>query len=641
MLTISNLTYRIAGREILTSASVSVAAGHHAGLVGRNGAGKSTLLKIISGDLQADSGTIDVPKHWRIGRLEQEMKDQGRSLLSCVLAADSERTSLMAEAEHASDPHRIAEIHARLADIQAHSAEARAAEILAGLGFDAAAQQRPLSDFSGGWQMRVALAAQLFSAPDLMLLDEPTNHLDLEATLWLESYLKTYPGTILLVSHDRDLLNKVVNRIIHLNRGSMTLYTGGYDDFENMRRLRMEQDMAMAAKIDAQRKHMMAFVDRFRYKASKARQAQSRLKMIAKLQPISVIAEEKGVNISFPQPEALPPPLITLDRVSVGYEPGKPILRNLDLRLDPDDRIALLGANGNGKSTFVKLLAGRLAAMSGEVRKSSKIRVGYFAQHQTDELDLEATPVEIMGRAAPELLPDKRRAHLGRFGIGQDQALTRVRELSGGEKARLLLALMSRQSPNILLLDEPSNHLDIESRQALVEAINEFEGAVIVISHDPNLIELSADRLWLVKDGAVKPFDGDMEDYRRLIISERRERQRSERQVTQRKGALPEKAAAPKSAAAHGAAPAPKPKAAAQPPKKPAISPEKKKALAGAETAIAKLTQALDLIEGKLADPALYNNGGTAELATWQTKHAEVKKKLAEAEEKWLELSAG
>jgi ATP-binding cassette subfamily F protein 3 len=638
MLTISNLTYRIAGRDILTNASVSVAAGHHAGLVGRNGAGKSTLLKIISGDLQADSGTIDVPKMWRIGRLEQEMKEQGRSLLQCVLAADTERTALLAEAETATDPHRIAEVHARLTDIQAHSAEARAAEILAGLGFDSTAQQRPLSDFSGGWQMRVALAAQLFSAPDLMLLDEPTNHLDLEATLWLESYLKTYPGTILLVSHDRDLLNKVVNRIIHLSRGGMTLYTGGYDDFENMRRLRMEQDMAMAAKIDAQRKHMMAFVDRFRYKASKARQAQSRLKMIAKLQPISLIAEEKGVNISFPQPEALPPPLITLDKVSVGYETGKPILKNLDLRLDPDDRIALLGANGNGKSTFIKLLAGRLGAMHGEVRKSPKMRVGYFAQHQTDELDLEATPIEVMARAAPDLLPDKRRAHLGRFGLGQDQANTKVAQLSGGEKARLLLALMSRQAPNILLLDEPSNHLDIDSRQALVEAINEFEGAVIIISHDPNLIELSADRLWLVKDGAVKAFDGDMEDYRRLIINERRERQRSER-----KGALPEKAAAPKLAAAHGGSASAKPvvKTAPQPTKKIIVSPEKKKALAGAETAISKLTQALDLIEGKLADPSLYNNGGTAELATWQVKHAEVKKKLTEAEEKWLELSAG
>jgi ATP-binding cassette subfamily F protein 3 len=638
MLTISNLTYRIAGRDILNGASVSVAAGHHAGLVGRNGAGKSTLLKIISGDLQADSGTIDVPKMWRIGRLEQEMKNQERSLLACVLAADTERTALLAEAETATDPNRIAEVHARLTDIQAHSAESRAAEILAGLGFDAAAQQRPLSDFSGGWQMRVALAAQLFSAPDLMLLDEPTNHLDLEATLWLESYLKNYPGTILLVSHDRDLLNKVVNRIIHLSRGGMISYAGGYDDFENMRRLRMEQDMAMAAKVDAQRKHMQAFVDRFRYKASKARQAQSRLKMIAKLQPISLVADEKGINISFPQPEALPPPLITLDKVSVGYEPGKPILKNLDLRLDPDDRIALLGSNGNGKSTFIKLLAGRLGAMQGEVRKSSKMRVGYFAQHQTDELDLEATPIEVMARAAPDLLPDKRRAHLGRFGLGQDQANTKVAQLSGGEKARLLLALMSRQSPNILLLDEPSNHLDIDSRQALVEAINEFEGAVIIISHDPNLIELSADRLWLVKDGAVKTFDGDMEDYRRLIINERRERLRGER-----KGALPEKAAAPKLAAAHGGTATEKPviKAAPAPAKKIVVSPEKKKALAGAETAISKLTQALDLIEGKLADPALYNNGGTAELATWQVKHAEVKKRLADAEEKWLELSAG
>ncbi|MBK8159477.1 MAG: ABC-F family ATP-binding cassette domain-containing protein [Rhodospirillaceae bacterium] len=640
MLTISNLTYRIAGREILANASVSVSAGHHAGLVGRNGAGKSTLLKLISGDLHMDSGTIDVPRNWRIGRLEQEMKEQGRSLLNCVLAADTERMSLLAEAEHATDPNRIAEIHGRLVDIQAHSAESRAAEILAGLGFDAAAQQRPLSDFSGGWQMRVALAAQLFSAPDLMLLDEPTNHLDLEATLWLESYLKNYPGTILLVSHDRDLLNKVVNRIIHLSRGGMISYAGGYDDFESMRRLRMEQDMAMASKVDAQRKHMQAFVDRFRYKASKARQAQSRLKMIAKLQPIALVADEKGINISFPQPEALAPPLITIDHVSVGYEPGKPILKNLDLRLDPDDRIALLGSNGNGKSTFIKLLAGKLAPMSGDMRKSSKLRVGYFAQHQTDELDVEATPIEVMARAAPDLLPDKRRAHLGRFGIGQDQANTKVSRLSGGEKARLLLALMSRQAPNILLLDEPSNHLDIYSRQALVEAINEFEGAVIIISHDPNLIELTADRLWLVKDGAVKTFDGDMDDYRRQIISERREKTRSEK-----RGSLPEKPSAPKAASAHATAPvksAPKPQQVSPAnAKKVALSPERKKALSGAETAIAKLTQALDIIETKLNDPSLYNNGGTATLATWQTKHAEVKKKLAEAEETWLELSAG
>jgi ATP-binding cassette subfamily F protein 3 len=617
MLTVSDLTYRIAGREILEATGFSLPEGHHAGLVGRNGTGKSTLLKIISKQLQADSGTIEYPRSWRMGMLSQEAPGGPESLLETVLAADKERASLLAEAETAQDPHRIAEIHSRLQDIDAHSAEARAAEILAGLGFNAEAQARPCSDFSGGWRMRVALAAVLFSRPELLLLDEPTNHLDLEATLWLEGYLKNYPYTILLVSHDRDLLNNVVDRIIHLHDRKFTMYTGGYDTFEETRRERLALQASMAAKQEAQRKHMMAFVDRFRFKASKARQAQSRLKAIARMQPIAVAAEERGVEFDFPEPQELPPPLMSLDHVAVGYEPGKPILRKLDLRLDPDDRIALLGANGNGKSTFVKLLAGRLDPMEGEIRRSSKIRVGYFAQHQTEELDVEATPLILMDRAAPNLVPEKRRAHLGRFGFGVEKINTKVRSLSGGEKARLLLALMSWSAPNILLMDEPTNHLDVDSRQALVQAINDFGGAVVLISHDPHLIELCADRLWLVRDGTVKGFEGDLDDYRKMLLEDARAAMRSSTDRT--RGNQPSRKDERRQAANQRAEKREKLKQAAD----------------RAATAVDKLTQAMTLIENKLADPKLYERD-PAEATEWQKKHAEVSAKLAEAEETWL-----
>lgn len=621
MLTISDLTYRIGGREILSGAGFSLPEGHHAGLIGRNGAGKSTLLKIISEQLQADSGEIEYPKAWRLGMLAQEAPDGPESLLETVLMADKERAALLAEAETAHDPHRIAEIHTRLSDIQAHSAEARAAEILAGLGFNTEAQARPCTDFSGGWRMRVALAAVLFSRPELLLLDEPTNHLDLEATLWLEGFLKSYPHTILLVSHDRDLLNNVVDKIIHLHDRKMTLYSGGYDQFEETRRQRLALQSSMAAKQEAQRKHMMVFVDRFRYKASKARQAQSRLKAIAKLQPIAVAAEERGVEFEFPEPVELPPPLMTLDHVAVGYEPGKPILRKLDLRLDPDDRIALLGANGNGKSTFVKLLAGKLDPMEGEVRRSSKIRVGYFAQHQGEELDLDATPLILMERAAPKLIPEKRRAHLGRFGFGADKIGTRVGSLSGGEKARLLLALMSWSAPNILLLDEPTNHLDIDSRQALVQAINDFKGAVVLISHDPHLIELCADRLWLVKGGTVSGYDGDLDDYRKLLLDDARTASRGggEKARSNQPSRKDERRQAANDRAQKRAT--------------------LKQAEERASLAVSKLSQALSLIEKRLADPKLYE-GAPAEAAEWQKKHADVQQKLAAAEEVWLEAQA-
>jgi ATP-binding cassette subfamily F protein 3 len=626
MLSIENLTYRIAGRVLLEGASLSLPAGHHAGLVGRNGTGKSTLLKLIAGELHADSGDIGLPNGTRLGMVAQEAPDGQESLIDTVLKADKERTALLAEAEHATDPHRIADIHTRLADIEAHRAPARAAAVLDGLGFDAAQQLLPCRDFSGGWRMRVALAAVLFSEPDLLLLDEPTNHLDLEATLWLEDFLKKYPRTVLLVSHDRDLLNKVVDKIVHLEMRKLTVYAGGYDTFEKTRALKIANIAAAQKKQEAQRKHMQAFIDRFRYKASKARQAQSRIKMLARMEPIVSVVEEHTVEFDFPNPESLAPPIVALDHAEAGYEPGKPVLRNLNLRLDMDDRVALLGANGNGKSTLAKLLAGRLKPMAGTLRKSGKLRVGYFAQHQTDELDVEATPLQIMDRLAPMTTPEKRRAHLGRFGFAQDKALTTVGALSGGEKARLLFALMSRESPHVLLLDEPTNHLDVDSRQALVQAINSFEGAVVLISHDPHLIELCVDRLWLVAGGTVKPFDGDLDDYRKLLLSERRARD-SGAGKSASAGGEPEDVA-------HTAAGRKEQRRAAA--EQRAAVAHLRKAAVEAEKRLMKLQQQKAALEARLADPEVYN-GPTAKLLELQLRYGDLKRAIATAEDAWLE----
>ncbi|HUL09443.1 MAG TPA: ABC-F family ATP-binding cassette domain-containing protein [Candidatus Acidoferrum sp.] len=626
MLTIENLTYRIGGRVLLERASLALPEGHHAGLVGRNGTGKSTLLKLIAGELHADSGDITLPNGTRIGMVAQEAPAGPESLIDTVLMADRERAALLAEAEHAADPHRIAEIHTRLADIESHRAPARAATILHGLGFDAEQQQRPCRDFSGGWRMRVALAAILFSEPDLLLLDEPTNHLDLEATLWLEDFLKRYPHTVLLVSHDRDLLNKVVDKIVHLEMQKLTVYSGGYDTFEKTRALKIANIAAAQKKQEAQRKHMQAFIDRFRYKASKARQAQSRIKMLARMEPIVSIVEEQTVEFEFPNPDQLAPPIIALDHAEVGYEPGKPVLRNLNLRLDMDDRVALLGANGNGKSTLAKLLAGRLKPMSGTLRKSGKLRVGYFAQHQTDELDVNATPLQIMERLAPMANEEKRRAHLGRFGFQQDKALTKVSALSGGEKARLLFALMSRESPHVLLLDEPTNHLDIDSRQALVQAINSFEGTVVLVSHDPHLIELTADRLWLVAGGQVKSFEGDMDDYRKLLLEERRAESDDGAERTKSR-----------ETAAHTAAGRKEQRRAAA--EQRAANAHLKKAAIEAEKRLEKLQQKRVALETRLADPDVYN-GPTAKLMELQLRYGDLKREIASAEDAWLEAQS-
>ena len=521
MIRISGLTFRMEGRLLFEQATATIPTGHKVGLVGRNGSGKSTLFRLIVGELDSEGGGISFPRNWRIGRVAQEAPGNETSLIDTVLAADEERTRLMAESATTGDPLRIAEIETRLADMGAHSAPARAAEILNGLGFDHEAQQRPCSEFSGGWRMRVALASVLFSDPDLLLLDEPTNYLDLEGSIWLEQYLKRFQRTLILISHDRDLLNTAVEAILHLENRSLTLYTGNYDTFERTRAEKMAQREAMRGKQDAQRKHMQVFVDRFRYKASKARQAQSRLKAIAKLQPISAIAEERVAPFRLGEPEELSPPLIALDDVSTGYD-GRTVLSHISLRIDPDDRIALLGANGNGKSTFAKLISDRLPAMTGRIVKARRMRTGYFAQHQLDEMSPELTPVQQLGRHLPLATERELRTRLGAAGFPEEKVGTAIGNLSGGERARLLIMFASLDKPHLLILDEPTNHLDIDSREALVHALNDYEGAVILISHDPHLIETCVDRLWLVAGGRVTPYDGDLDDYRRLLLSERK-----------------------------------------------------------------------------------------------------------------------
>ena len=526
MLHINNIVFRIEGRLLLDQATAALPQGHKVGLVGRNGSGKSTLLKLITGEWHAEAGSISVPRNARIGTVAQEAPGGDSSLLETVLAADRERADLLAEAETARDPHRISEIQMRLADIDAHSAPARAATILAGLGFSEAQQAAPCSALSGGWRMRVALAAALFAAPDVLLLDEPTNYLDLEGVIWLQNYLRNYRHTVLIVSHDRDVLNEAVDAILHLQNGKLTLYQGGYDSFERQRREKQALQLKARKKQEDARRHMEAFVERFRYKASKARQAQSRLKALARLEPIAELIDEQMAGFIFPNPEKpLNPPLVRFEDVSAGYD-GKPVLRKIDLRIDGDDRIALLGANGNGKSTFAKLLCGRLAPLGGAMRHHKRLEVGYFAQHQLDELKPDWSPYDYFRDLMPDATEAQRRARLGSYGFGIQLANTKAANLSGGEKARLLFALAAFHGPHILVLDEPTNHLDVDARQALVLALNEYEGAVILISHDRHLIEASADRLWLVDGGTVQPFEDDLEAYTKLILSRARQARR-------------------------------------------------------------------------------------------------------------------
>jgi len=604
MLRLDDISYSVAGRPLIDHASATIPDGHKVGLVGRNGTGKTTLFRLIRGELALETGQISLPARARIGGVAQEVPGNEVSLIDTVLAADVERAELLAESDASTDGTRIAEIQTRLADIDAWSAEARAASILKGLGFNDTEQQMPCSAFSGGWRMRVALAAVLFAQPDLLLLDEPTNYLDLEGALWLESYLARYPNTVLVVSHDRGLLNRAVGSILHLEDRKLTLYQGGYDTFAKTRAARLAAAQSEAKKQEARRAHLQSYVDRFRYKADKAKQAQARIKALAKMEPITQPQEAALRRFSFPEPEELSPPILRLEGASVGYDRAA-VLSQLDLRIDQDDRIALLGRNGEGKSTLSKLLAGKLHTMDGQVHSASKLRVGYFAQHQVEELRVDENPIDHIRRLRPNEAPAKLRARLGGFGIGAEQAETLVKGLSGGQKARLSLMLATLDAPHLLILDEPTNHLDIESREALVEALTAYSGAVILVSHDMHLLELVADRLWLVKDGRVAPYEGDLTTYRKMLLS----------------GDAPAKSAS-------------KPKPAK--PKRPsrdavlALRQEVRKC----EQRVEKLTDMHDRISAKLADPAVYDDAGAA--AEWQKKFAEVEDGLARAETLWM-----
>ena len=617
MLTIDNLSVRIAGRLLIDSTSARVTEGSRIGLVGRNGSGKSTLFNVITGEIAAEQGDVEIPPRWRIGRLAQEAPNGPESLLDVVLKADVERNRLLEQAETEQDPHLIAEIQMQLADMGAYAAPSRAASILSGLGFSEEDQGRPCSEFSGGWRMRVALAAVLFAEPDLLLLDEPTNYLDLEGTLWLQDHLARYPKTMVVISHDRDLLDTSVNFILALENQKLTLYRGGYSDFERLRNERLMLDQKMVKKQEAQRKHLQSFVDRFKATASKARQAQSRVKMLEKMGPISALVTSDVLPIKIPEPDKLlSPPIIVLDDVTVGYERDRPILEDLSLRIDNDDRIALLGSNGNGKSTLVKLIAARLAPFEGKVTRASKLKIAYFAQHQVDELDLEDSVYDHVRELLPDASESKVRAVAGSLGFSGQTADTKVEKLSGGEKARLMLGLATWGGPHLLILDEPTNHLDIDSRAALIEAINDYSGATILVSHDRHLLDACADRLWLVADGQVAPFDGDLDDYRRRVLSDRSEQ--GSARAAKKKSAKPPRRDAP--AARIDAKPL-------------------RQQIARAETEITRLTKEIEKLDAALADSNLFARDPAkgAALAKARADHSSA---LAQAEEEWLAAGA-
>ncbi len=614
MLNINGITVRLGGRTILDRATAAIRPRSRVGLIGRNGAGKSTLMKVIIGQLEADEGDIEMPRRTRLGYIAQEAPSGDATPFDTVLAADVERAVLMAEADTCADMHRLGDIHDRLLAIDAYGAPARASRILLGLGFDEEMQGRALDSYSGGWKMRVALAALLFSEPDVLLLDEPSNHLDLEATLWLETFLKAYGGTLVVISHERDLLNNVVDTILHLDRGKITLYAGGYDDFERQRAERAAQLAAAKASQDAQRARLQDYIARNSARASTAKQAQSRAKMLAKMQPIAAIAEDPSLSFAFPSPTELKPPLITLEMAAVGYADAKAVLRSLNLRIDPDDRIALLGRNGNGKTTLARLLAAQLAPMDGAIKASAKMRVGYFTQYQVEELHGDDTPLQHMNRAMEGQTPGAVRAQLGRFGFSGDKATTAASKLSGGERARLALALITRDAPHLLILDEPTNHLDVDAREALVQALNDYDGAVILISHDRHMVELTADRLVLVENGAAVDYPGSIDDYIDFVLG----RNQSKAEAKPKTVKSDRKAAAN---ARNGAS-------------------ALKRAASDAEAESARLAAQCSAIDRAMFDPAgAEPNLALLPMSELSRRRAKLGAELALAEARWLEAS--
>ena len=620
MLLIDGLTYRLGERVLFDEASVRLPEGTRAGLVGHNGTGKTTLLNLISGELQPDAGEVGLQGKGRIGRLLQEAPDGPQSLIDYVLDADRERKALLEESDTATDPQRIADIQARLVDIDAHSAPARASIILGGLGFLGEAQHQPLSALSGGWRMRVALAALLFSEPELLLLDEPSNYLDLEGVMWLERFLTSYPRSLLIVSHDRDLLNGCVDTIVHLDHGKLRLYSGGYDAFERQRREKAILASKAAKKQEEQRKHLQAFVDRFKAKASKAKQAQSRVKMLARLEPISAVVEDRVPPFHMPDPtEHLSPPMIRVDDAIIGYGETA-ILKRLSLRVDQDDRIGLLGANGNGKSTFAKFLAGRLETMAGEMWQSNKLRVAFVAQHQIDDLEADETPLSHVRKIMPDASDAAVRGLAAKLGFGPQKVETPVLNLSGGEKTRLLIGLAAQSRPHLLILDEPTNHLDIDSREALAQALNGYDGAVMLISHDRRLLESCADRLWLVAEGTVTPYDGDLDDYRRWLL----DGEATPKPVREEKAESKPKA---------------KPRAFADQRERRDALARLRSRVREAEAEMVNMAKAMTLLDKRLAEPGLFSKD-PVKAADYAKKRARAAQRNAEAEAAWLEASA-
>ena len=617
MLTVSNLTYKIGARTILDECDMTIMDNWKVGVVGLNGAGKSTLFKLIAGDITPDGGTVSMNAKQRMGMVRQDIPEVDTPLIDLVLEANTEMAALWTQTETEEDPNKIADIYQKLADMDAYSAPAKASRLLTGLGFTEEQLSEPFSSFSGGWRMRVALAAALFVEPEILLLDEPTNHLDLEAIMWLERYLIDYPHTLLIISHDREVLNKCIDHVVHVDRQKLKMYTRNYDTFERERAEALGLQQKMFEKQQAERAHMQKFVDRFKAQASKARQAQSRMKALERMDIVNAVIADRAVHFTFPNPPEIASPMISMNHADIGYAPGQPVLRDVYESIDNDDRIALLGANGNGKSTLMKLIAGKLAPLSGDVHRSNKLRIGYFSQHQTEELDVTSTPYQemmsLMRKTIPNVPEHKVRAKLGAFGFSHDLANNTIKSLSGGEKARLLFAFMSFDAPHLLLLDEPTNHLDIDAREALVQALNNYEGAIVIVSHDPNMVERVADRLWVVRDGECHHFDGDLEDYRNYTIQARRDQRKKDKKK--------------------------KDKAAAAPTSKSTST--QKKTTANPQ-AIAKLEKKITNLEAQKAELELlmsteeFYTKPQNEIAKTQDKHARVAEDLKKIEAEWL-----
>ena len=626
MLTISDLTYRIGGRTILDECDVTIMDNWKVGVVGLNGAGKSTLFKLISGDLTADGGTVEMSSKQHMGMVRQDIPEVDTSLVDLVLEANTEMAELWKQTETEEDPNKIADIYQRLSDMDAYSAPSKAARLLTGLGFKEEQLSEPFSSFSGGWRMRVALAAALFVEPEILLLDEPTNHLDLEAIMWLEAYLANYPHTLLIISHDREVLNKCIDHVIHVDRQKIKMYTGNYDTFERERAEALGLQQKMHEKQQAERAHMQKFVDRFKAKASKASQAQSRIKALEKMDIVDAVIAERAVHFKFPNPKEIPSPMIAIDNADIGYSEGNPVLSRIKENIDSDDRIALLGANGNGKSTLMKLIAGKLAPMNGDMFRSPKLRIGYFSQHQTEELDVSSTPYQemftLMRKSNPDVTEPVVRAKLGAFGFSRDLANNTIQSLSGGEKARLLFAFMSFDAPHLLLLDEPTNHLDIDAREALVHALNNYEGAIVIVSHDPNMVERVADRLWLVKDGECHHFDGDLEDYRNFTIQSQRDARKQNKKKKGKQNGSSSKSGASSAASNDD---------------KPSLNPQ---AIAKLEKKMAKLESEKKELETLMASDGFYTRPHT-ETKQAQDRHAKVTADLDETEAQWLDAQIG